>query len=643
MCGIVAFFSKQEPISEEALKRATQSLRHRGPDGQRYWIAPHRRVGLGHARLSIIDLTGGEQPIASLDETLQIAVNGEFYDFEQTRRELERWGYRFRTHSDSEIALHLYSEFGTQCLQHLRGEFAFVLWDERNQILFAARDRFGIKPLYYTVYRDTLYLASEVKALFAAGAPAQWDRESFFQEDCSVLEPERTLFHNVFQVPPGHFLVASRYGIKIAGYWDFNYPRADDRLPEYTEGEYIEKLGHVLENAVRIRLRADVPVGCYLSGGLDSSAVLGMAAEQTSEPIQAFTISFDHSAYDEAAFARETAARAGANLHIIPVRQSDFASHFADAIWHGEMLCRNGQNVAKYLLSKAARDAGYKVVLTGEGSDEIFGGYAHFRRDMLLYNATGLDEKTVHRLLEDLQTNNTISRGLGLAGAAPQPLTSVRRMLGFVPTWIEVAAADSSKSRALYSPEFMAEFAGRDAYRVFLNRLEVQRQLAGREPVHQSLYLLSKTTLANYIFRMLGDGVEMANSIEGRLPFLDHHVVELVRDMPVAMKIRGLTEKYVLRQAARPFLTDTVYNREKHPFLAPPSTLKLNGAFQQLIQDTLRDPVRGVLPFYDRAKVIALLDKLPEMDESARRSIDSVLMKMLSACVLQERFGLTGG
>jgi asparagine synthase (glutamine-hydrolysing) len=643
MCGIVGFFSKQEPISEEALKRATQSLRHRGPDGQRHWIAPHRRVGLGHARLSIIDLTGGDQPIASQDETLQIAVNGEFYDFERTRRDLERWGYRFRTHSDSEIALHLYSEFGTQCLQHLRGEFAFVLWDERNQILFAARDRFGIKPLYYTVYRDTLYLASEVKALFAAGAPAQWDRESFFQEDSSVLEPDRSLFHNVFQVPPGHFLVASRYGIQIAGYWDFNYPRAGGGVSKLTEGEYIEKLGHVLENAVRIRLRADVPVGCYLSGGLDSSAVLGMAAEQTSEPIQAFTISFDHSAYDEAAFARETAARAGANLQIIPVRQSDFAEHFADAIWHGEMLCRNGQNVAKYLLSKAARDAGYKVVLTGEGSDEIFGGYAHFRRDMLLYNATGLDEKTVHRLLEDLHTNNTVSRGLGLAGGAPQALTSVRRMLGFVPTWIEVATAYSSKSRALYSPEFMAEFAERDAYGVFLNRLEVQRQLAGREPVHQSLYLLSKTTLANYIFRMLGDGVEMANSIEGRLPFLDHHVVELVRDMPVAMKIRGLTEKYVLRQAARPFLTDTVYNREKHPFLAPPSTLKLNGAFQQLIQDTLRDPVRGVLPFYDRAKVIALLDQLPEMNESARRSIDSVLMKILSACVLQERFGLTGG
>lgn len=641
MCGIVALLSKQRPLSEESLKRSLASLHHRGPDGQRHWIAPHRRVGLGHARLSIIDLKTGDQPIANQEENLHIVVNGEFYDFERTQRDLERWGYRLSTRSDSEIALHLYNQFGTQCLHHLRGEFAFVLWDERNELLFAARDRFGIKPLYYTTVGDTLYLASEVKALFAAGVPAQWDQESFFQANNVSLEQDRTVFQGVYQVPPGHFLLASPYHIQLIRYWDFDYPRIDNPLPKYTEAEYIEKLRYTLDEAVRLRLRADVPVGCYLSGGLDSSALLGMAAKHTSQPIRAFTIAFDHAAYDEEAIARETAKRTGANLQIIPVRQSDLADHFASAVWHGEVPFNNASSAAKYLMSKVVRDAGYKVVLTGEGADEIFGGYPHLRQDMLLYNTQGQDEDTVQHLLSELQRNNAVSSGFMLPDGASKSLASVRRTLGFVPTWIETFSVSSIKLRSLYAPEFAAKFAQHDANRVFLNRFDVQGQLAGREPVHQSLYLWSKSIFLNNILRMLSDGVEMAHSVEGRLPFLDHHVVELVCNMPVSLKIRGMTEKYVLREAARPFLTDAVYHRQKHPFLAPPSTLKPNEPLHELLQDTLRGPVMASLPFYNQAAVIALLDKLPEMDGSTRTSIDFVLMGLLSTCVLQERFRLT--
>lgn len=643
MCGVIALFSKQDPISEEALRRATQRLHHRGPDGEEYWVAPHRRVGLGHTRLSIIDLDTGAQPIANEDESIHVVVNGEFYDFEQTQHDLKQRGHELRTHSDSEIVLHLYEEFGTQCLQYLRGEFSFVLWDERNELLFASRDRFGIKPLYYIATGGTLHIASEIKALLAAGVSARWDHESFFQANSIQLDQDRTLFQGISQIPPGHFLLSSRYRVQLIRYWDFNYPHISDSLPQKTEGEYIEELRYALNEAVRLRMRADVPIGCFLSGGLDSSAVLGIAATHSSKPIDAFTLSFDHAAYNEEAIARETAARAGAKLHVVPVCQSDFADHFADAVWHGEMLCRNAHNVAKYLLSKAAHNAGYKVVLTGEGSDEIFGGYAHARRDMLLYNTKGQDEKTIKQLLEELQLNNTVSSGILLPNGVPMPLTSVQRTLGFVPTWIETFSESSVKFRSLYSPEFAAQFAERDAYRVFLNRLDVHGQLTGREPVHQSLYLWSKTILLNYILRMVGDGVEMAHSIEGRLPFLDHHLVELVRNIPISLKIRGMKEKYILRKAAQPFLTDTVYRREKHPFLAPPSTLELDGPFHELIQDTLRGSVMASLPFYNQAAVIALLDKLPEMDDSTRTSIDFVLIEILSACVLQERFGLAAG
>src|SRR6059058_2798441 len=270
MCGIVAIFSRQKPVAADVLQRATKSLRHRGPDGQRYWIAPDRRVGLGHARLSIIDLTTGDQPIANEDETLRIIVNGEFYGYESIQKELEQGGHRLRTRSDSEIALHLYEDLGAHCLHRLRGEFALLLWDSANRTLFAARDRFGIKPLFYAFHNETLYFASEVKALFAAGVPARWDAESISNSveygGCQV----RTLFDGIFQVPPGHFVIATDKHIQMNQYWDFNYPRTERSSPERSDAEYSEELRSTLEEAVRLRLRADVPVGCYLSGGLDS-------------------------------------------------------------------------------------------------------------------------------------------------------------------------------------------------------------------------------------------------------------------------------------------------------------------------------------------------------------------------------------
>jgi len=643
MCGIVALFSNDEQIAESSLKLGMDCLKHRGPDGLGFWISPERQVALGHTRLSIIDIDHGEQPIANQDKTLHIIVNGEFYDFERIQGDLLRGGYKLKTNSDSEIALHLYNEFGTQCLHHLRGEFAFVLWDERNELLFAARDRFGIKPLYYSNYQNTLYIASEIKALLAAGVPASWDYEAFWQTECGILAPDRTLFANIYQVPPGHFLIASHSGIKLQRYWDFDYPQIDDSLSQNTPtpSDYIEQLRYRLDEAVKLRLRADVPVGCYLSGGLDSSTVLGIAAKHSAQPVQAFTLAFDHEAYDEESLARETAAHTGANLNIIPIRQSDLAENFADSIWHCEMLCINGNTTAKYLLSKSTQNAGYKVVLTGEGSDEIFGGYAHFRQDMLLYNQQDQDEETVKILLEDLKQKNKVSAGLLLAeDNSNKILNTVQRLLGFVPSSMQASAGGYLRSLPFYSPSFIAKFDQKDVYRIFFNQIDVQGQLAKREPVHQSLYLWSKTILPNYLLRMLGDGVEMAHSIEGRLPFLDHKVVELVRNMPVALKIRGLTEKYVLREAAKPFITETMYNRQKHPFLAPPSTFKPNEPLQELVQDTLRSSLSKSVPFYNHAAVIHLLDQLPKMDESKRSSLDVVLMKMLSAYFLQERFGL---
>jgi asparagine synthase (glutamine-hydrolysing) len=638
MCGIVAFFSHRDAVSAAAMQRATQSLHHRGPDGQRHWISPDRRVALGHARLSIIDLATGDQPIASESQCTHIAVNGEFYGYEAIQHELEQAGHRLRTRSDSEIALHLYEDLGPQCLHRLRGEFAFVVWDEVHRTMFAARDRFGIKPLYYAVHRETLYFASEVKALFAAGVPARWDAESVSNSVELGGHQMRTLYEGV---PPGHYVLATDRHIQVNQYWDFNYPRAQDTLSQRSDADYAAELRHTLEEAVRLRLRADVPVGCYLSGGLDSCAALGLAALHRRDPIRAFTLTFDRGDYDEEKEAKEMAARAGAEFFPIPIRQDDLADHFSEAILQSETFCINAHGVAKYLLSRAVRDAGYKVVITGEGSDEILGGYAHFRRDMLLYNQQGQSPAEIATLLDSLDKLNPVSRGLLLPHGASRPLENVKRVLGFVPSWIETFSGRAVTMQNLLAPEFVSHFGHRDGYHALLSELDVRQQLEGRDPVNISLYLWSKTMLPNYILAMLGDRMEMGHSVEGRVPFLDHHVVEVIRSQPVSQKIHGMTEKYVLREAVRDVITDTVYRRQKHPFLSPPATLNPKEKLSTMMNDTLRGPVLASIPFFDQKKVITLLDSLHSMDDAAHVAIDPTLMILMSACVLHEGFHLS--
>ncbi len=640
MCGIVAAFSPSEPVSRERIEAATRILHHRGPDAQHVWLSDSGQVALGHARLSIIDLRGGDQPISNRDQTLQLVANGEFYDFERIRKELEAAGHIFKTHSDSEIALHLYERYGPQCLHHLRGEFAFTIWDEKNQLLFAARDRFGIKPLYWSQHGNTLYLASEVKSLFALGVPARWDWDGVYQFGHLLTTADRTLFSGVYSVPPGHYLLATAGQVRVLPYWDFNYPTKGKTMALADEQEAIQKFRHLFEEAVGLRLRADVPVACYLSGGIDSCAVLGAAEAKLGKPMDAFTLSFEHGDYDERSVAEEMAKRSGARFNPISICQRDLADSFADMVWHSEAFCINTHGVAKFLLSRAVRDAGYKVVLTGEGSDEITAGYPHFRRDMLLHNAEGQDPKVVSELLSQLNAGNRVSVGLLLPDGDSHLLDRVERILGYAPSCLEAFASTGLKFRDVISKEMQKRLGRRDVYRMVFDAFDVEGQLAGRDPVNQSLYVWSKVVLPNYILTILGDRMEMAHSIEGRLPFLDHHLVEFARTLPVPMKIRGMTEKYILREAAKPTLTETVYKRQKHPFLAPPAALSDSGPLYALMQDTLRGPTLAKLPFFDTQKVRALLDRLPQMDAASRIAVDPLLMGMMSACVLQERFAL---
>lgn len=635
MCGIVGVYSRKGQVSGVGIERAVRALHHRGPDGSGRWLSQDGHVGLGHARLSIIDLETGSQPIANEDGSIHIVVNGEFYDHDRIRRELQTAGHKLRTSSDSEIALHLYEDLGMQCMQHLRGEFAFVLWDDRNKVLIAARDRFGIKPLNYAEIDGTLYFGSEIKALFAAGVPARWDHESVYQQMTFDSLADRTLFAGVHQVPPGYCLIASPGGTRLVRYWDFNYPAADAIPEKVDETECVERVREALLEAVRLRLRADVPVGCYLSGGIDSCAMLGMATHLLGAPPTAFTISFESERYDEAVIAQAMAKRVNAEFHTFEVPDAARAGHFRDAVMHNETVTMS-QMVAKFLLSKYVHDLGYKVVLTGEGADEIFAGYTWFRWDKILGD-TSLDADGQQALFGRIKAENGVLPAEYSNMDSPL-FDTLRRRLGFVPAGFVRHATWRDQTLALLNPAFAAECRQRDPFSVYLDSIDFE-QLRGRPRLHQSLYLHAKLTLPNAMLRGLGDRSEMAHSIEGRVPMLDHPLVELAASLPPSVKVRGVVEKHVLREAARPFVTREVFERRKHPFTAP---ISLSGQFGQMLQDTLRSSALDALPFFERKAIDRLFDDMQrDADQKKLMGRMMILGSIASLCVLQEGFNVS--
>jgi asparagine synthase (glutamine-hydrolysing) len=598
------------------------------------WRSAGGHVVLGHARLSVIDLATGEQPLSNEDGTVHVIVNGEFYDFENIRAELESLGHHFRSKCDSEILVHLYEDLNTDCLHRLRGEFAFVLWDDCTQLLFAARDRIGVKPLFYSDLNCRLWLASEVKALHAAGVHAGWDEQGFLERvtlDASLHG--RTLFRDVKELLPGHYLLAGgAHGTETRRYWDFDYPRSDRNLAQRSDDEYAEQFLQVLDAAVQTRLRADVRVGCYLSGGIDSNSILTLMSRHTSGRVSAFSVSFDGSSYDEAPLAREAAQRLGASFTSVPVSDESLAADFSDAVWHAETLFTNAHGVAKFALSRAVRDAGVTVVLTGEGADEILGGYPAFVKDSIRHSSDP-EQECLRKALGMTAAEFERMLRLNLPGGPP---SSFLKRLGYVPAWIEGREWFVQDLRPLLPNSFATDAI----YSRLLDGLDLSGQLAGRDLLNQSLYLYNKTALPGYILTLLGDRMEMAHSIEGRLPFLDHHLVEFARQLPASQKVRGAAEKFVLRKALRSVLTRDLCGRRKQAFETPPALSNARQPLYQLMQDTLRGSALSKVPFLKRSAVIEMLERGTAAEEGANVILEKPLMTILSTCVLADRFHL---
>ncbi len=617
MCGLVALVGP--PGSSVDLSPSLDVLASRGPDGRGVASSSCGRAHLGHTRLALVDPSAaGQQPFVSEDGQLIAIVNGEFYGDEQLRRDVLARGHRLRGHSDSELLIPLYLEHGERVVEHLRGEFAFVLWDGRTRRLLAGRDRFGIKPLLYTRLGDRVAIASNARALFALGVRPAWSLDAIAQvTGLQYLMPGETLFAGVRMLPPGCLLTVDERGPRVHRYDDLDYPRTPSAIDDH---EAAQQLAARLDEAVRLRLRGDEPAAFQLSGGIDSAAVVASAAPALGRPVDAFTVSFG-GAYDEAPAARAIADAVGARLHVVEASPRARADVFVDAVVAGEGVAINGHVAAKYLLLRAIRQAGYKVVLTGEGADEVLAGYAHLRADL------GVDEGA-------LLGHNEASAGLMLPRGEGLPLDAVAAQLGFVPTWLRAKAGLGRRTRALVHPDLARQVASMDPAARLLTGFDLEGQLRGRGRVEQSLHLWSRTALEGYILHTLGDGQEMAHGVEGRLPFLDHVLFGWLRPLPTSLKIRDGVEKFVLRASQRGRLPDDVLAREKHPFVAPP----VEGPMLDLARSLLTGPhAPSVL---DPGATRDLLDALPTLPPAARKDADPALHLALSLAALEQRLGL---
>jgi len=655
MCGIAGIFhsDKTETIDPQLLANMAAIQYHRGPDGFGYKMLDKAGVGFSHARLSIIDLNEerARQPFLSQDGKLLLAHNGEFYDYKRIRAELTLDGARFKAKSDSEMVLHLYPRLGLEeMLTHLRGEFAFALYDQDHDRLMLVRDRFGVKPLYWTETNGKIVFGSELKVLFAhPEVPRRFNAQGVFHQLMQTMVPGTTAFDNIQQVRPGHVVTIERkhgkFQISDQKYWDMDFPTLEERSKEDRDDEayYIDGVKKELLEAVQLRLEADVPVACYLSGGIDSCSTLGMAAASQQSPVKAFTIGFDDSDYDETPIAREMAESVGADQDVMMLHAEHLYDNFEETLWHAERTIYNTLGVAKLLMSRHVNKAGYKVVVTGEGSDELFSGYPAFRRDMFLHGMDTLSPAERAEWEGILAEANKLFKGAMLAEDEVSD-DSLNKLVGFTPSCLQPWLASAEHVPELLSPELRKQVQGYQPGKAIAEALDGD-MLEGRHPLDKAQYVWIKTMLEGQILTWGGDRVDMANSMEARPPFLDHHLAEFATRIPPGMRIKGRTEKYVLREAMKGVLPKVLYEREKFAFMAPPAHTdpKKWAAMKALADKYLNDEAIDQAGLLDKQGVQALF-KLHESEDTplaTQVKLDAVINHMIGVQVLHSHFVAT--
>ena len=636
MCGIAGILNIGDapPVEKSSLERMIRMIHHRGPDGTGFYRTD--AVGLAHARLSIIDIAGGAQPISNEDRTLWVVFNGEIFNYRELRRDLERRGHRFTTHSDTEVIVHLFEEKGERCVEDLNGQFAIALWDEKNRRLFLARDRMGIRPLFYTIHRGRFYFASEIKAIFAADPtiPRKLDPD-VVTEIFTLWMPagQATVFSGIRQLGAGHLAwVDGSSGITEAEYWDIplhSFLSSDSR----SEEEIAEQFRELLLDSIRLQLRADVPVGAYLSGGLDSSAITSLVRNHTANRLRTFSVTFADSTYDESPQQQEVVSYLDTDHSAVHCATDEIASVFPDVIWHTETPILRTAPAPLFLLSRLVREKGYKVVLTGEGADEILGGYDIFKeariRAFIQRNPQSrLRPLLLKRLYPYLALSPTGSAAYAAqffdTTASPdQPFYAHR------PRW-----KSSSWTLAFLREEFKN---GRRGDPVDTLESGYGDKLTGMDYFSAAQYLETKTLLGNYLLSSQGDRMAMAHSIEGRYPFLDHRVVEFACTIPVKLRMKVLNEKNILKKGMKGRLPASILERKKQPYMAPDIRSFSGTAGQKCIEIYLsKQSLEGAGVFQAEA-VLKFLDKCRKNTHQGFRE-NMAFVGILSTQILYDKF-----
>ena len=607
MCGIngIALSARARgTLDRGALGRMRDVLEHRGPDDAGLFVGG--QIGLGHRRLSIVDVAAGHQPMTNEDDSLRIVYNGEIYNHADYRPALEAGGHRYRTHCDTETILHLYEEHGPRCVEFLRGMFAFAIWDENKRELFIARDRLGVKPLYYVHADDgSLYFASEIKSLLAAGGVRAELNYAALPDYLAnhATSGEETLFVNVKRLPPGHTLVWREDGaVRMEKYWDLSFAGEDGGTSKHSDRELIAQWGELFRESVRLRLMADVPLGMFLSGGIDSSAICAVMSGMVKEPVKTFSVAFAEREANELEYARTVARAFKTDHHEVVVSPDEFFAALPRLVWHEDEPLAHPSSVALYFVSQlAARHV--KVVLTGEGSDEMLAGYERYAKTLHLLRfgakyyrfAPGALREAVRRRIESLPPQSKARHKL-------------RRTFLYLDANLESLYFDNFSvfsrrmQQDLLTPETKERAGSLDPYQTMRAAFE---RADSKHTLNRMLYADVKTYLHELLMKQ--DQMSMAASIESRVPFLDHKLVEFTAQLPLRLKLRhGWKTKYVLREVMKGVLPDVILTRKKMGFPVPVGAW-FRGEYGNLLDEYVtgeRALARGIFaPDYVRSVV----------------------------------------
>jgi asparagine synthase (glutamine-hydrolysing) len=563
MCGIAGFAASSVlgPDERQRARMMRDVLVHRGPDGAGLWADEH--AALAHRRLSIVDLAGGHQPLSNETGAIWVTFNGEIYNHADVRAELEAAGHQYRTRSDTETIVHAYEQWGDECVQRFRGMFAFGLWDAPRRRLLLVRDRLGVKPLYWAQAGDRVLFASEIKALLESGLIAPAANRAVFSEVLATryTAGSETMFEGIHKLLPGHRLIFEQDRVRIEKYWDLPLDGPDPDLERIDERDLIDRFRSLLQESVRLRLMADVPLGMFLSGGIDSTAVAALMAREVDRPIDTFSVAFADRDFSELDYARQAAAAVGARSHEVVIDDNDFFGALPRLIWHEDEPIAHPSSVPLHFVSALARQH-VKVVLTGEGSDELLAGYGKYPRSLFNWNAGGVYERVVPGAVRSAVAASLVPRLPGRVGrlARRSFLAMPRRPAAmFLDNF---AGVPLSLQHVLFTSRVTG---GADPYAA---SLEYFARANGNSGVlGRLLYTDVKTYLVELLMKQ--DQMSMSTSIESRVPFLDHVLVEFAARLPHRLKLSGLTTKRILRHAIRGLVPPDILTRRKMGFPVP--------------------------------------------------------------------------